>query len=591
MSLYNELKRRNVLRVAVGYVVVAWLVVQVVETIFPAYGFGDEAIRFVVMAFAIGFIPAVVIAWAFEWTPEGLKKDDGAGFSGSSVTAAAKRWDRVVMVVLAIAVAYFVVDKFMLTESPPPEPTIAVLPFKNMSSDPEQSFFSDGVSQEVHNLLARVPELRVSSWPAATGFRDQGLSSQEIAAELDVANILEGTVRKAGNKVRVTAQLIAVASNATLWSETYERTLDDIFDIQDEVAADVVSNLRVELLGELPRSQRTNPETRQLTMQAWAVMHGLTPVGQSESEGEVAEALLEKALALDPDYIDALVAKGFANLLLRNAGSITRAVEQQRWQKIKTRVLEIDAEHGLLNTYLAWDSVFEFGDFEKANEQLQLALRHGLNDLEALRVLEGIARRTGNFEAAIEIGRRSQAIDPTCQRCMWQFTESLFYAGRFDEAIEAKKRLQLLTFSERGFYHHAQTLLILGNYEAALEVVRSKGDAGENSQEIAIQAMAAWSMGDMNGFEEHVENLKQRDGSYDILLVAEVYSWARKSDLAFEWIDKAIAAGEDMNRDMFLPVWQNLRNDPRWDELRERLNWTDEQLSALDFSFILRETS
>jgi TolB-like protein/tetratricopeptide (TPR) repeat protein len=591
MSFFNELKRRNVLRVAAGYVVAAWLVVQVVETIFPAFGFGDEAIRFVVIAFGIGFIPAVVVAWVFEWTPEGLKKDDGVEYRAPAVGAAAKRWDRVVMVILAIAVAFFIVDKFLLTVSPPPEPTIAVLPFRNMSSDPEQSFFSDGVSQEVHNLLARVPELRVSSWPAASGFRDQGLSSGEIAEKLDVANILEGTVRKAGNKVRVTAQLIAVASNATLWSETYERTLDDIFDIQDEVAADVVSNLRIELLGVVPKSQRTSPETRQLTIQAWAVLHGLAPVGSGKSMAEVAEALLDKALAIDPDYIQALLAKSFADLNLRNAGVITRAEEQRRWQEIKARVREIDPEDGLYNAYVAWDSVFELQDFEQANAQLQLALRNGLNNLEALRILEAIARRTGNFDAALAIGRRSQAIDPTCTRCMWQFTESLFYAGQFEQAIEAKKRLQLVSFGSGGFYHHAQALLILGDYEAALDVYRSKERASEVLQDVTIMAMAAWSMGDTGSFEENVEKLKQRGTAHDFQQVAEVYSWAWQDDLAFEWIDKAIDAGANLHWHLFLPIWENLRGDPRWGELRERLDWTDEQLSVLDFSPVLRSTS
>ena len=125
MSLFNELKRRNVIRVAVGYVVMAWLVVQVVETIFPAFGFGDEAVRFVVIAFSVGFIPVVVVAWVFEWTPDGLKKDEGAERQGPRVAAAARRWDRIVMVVLAIAVAYFIVEKIMINRDA--EPTIAAL--------------------------------------------------------------------------------------------------------------------------------------------------------------------------------------------------------------------------------------------------------------------------------------------------------------------------------------------------------------------------------------------------------------------------------------------------------------------------------
>jgi tetratricopeptide (TPR) repeat protein len=294
--------------------------------------------------------------------------------------------------------------------------------------------------------------------------------------------------------------------------------------------------------------------------------------------------LLDEALALDPNYVQALLAKSFADLILRTTGVITREEEQRRWQDIKTRVLEIDPEDGLLNTYLVWESAFDYRDFEQANEHLQLALRHGLNDMEALRTLEGVARRTGNFDAAGVIGRRRTAIDPTCQRCFWQFSESLFYAGLFEQAIAAKKRFQLITVGAGGFYHHAQALLLLGDYEAALEVVRSKESAAKDSQDVAIMAMAAWSMQDMSSFEKYVEELKQSELAHVSQLVAEVYSWAGDADQAFAWIDKAIEADLNIHWHLFLPIWENLRDDPRWKELRERLSWTDEQLAALDFS-------
>ena len=584
MSLIAELKRRNVIRVAVGYIVAAWLVVQVVETIFPAFSFGDEAVRFVVIAFAVGFVPVVVLAWVFEWAPQGIRKDEGVERQGPAIAAGAKRWDRTVMVILAAAVAFFIVEN-ILEQPDDVEPAVVVVPFENMSSDPEQEYFANGVSESMHASLARIPALIVSAWPTARALKREGLASMEIAEKLEAPHLLEGTVQKAGSRVRVTARLIAVASDTTLWSQTYDRTLDDIFAIQDEIAADVVSHLQVELLGEVPKSQRTNPETHQLTIQAWALLHGLDAPGPDmDSPAEAAQALLDEALALDPDYVQALLAKSFADFRLRTAGVITREEEQRRWQDIKTRVLEIDPEDGLLNAYLAWESTFEYRDFEQANEQLQLALRHGLNDLEALRMLESVARRTGNIDAAVAIGQRRTAIDPTCQRCFWQFSESLFYAGLFEQAIEAKKRLQLITVGAGGFYHHAQALLLLGDYEASLEVVRSKENAGKDPQDIAITAMAAWSMNDMSRFEKHVEELKQPEWVDQIQLVAEVYSWAGDADQAFAWIDKAIEADLNMHWQLFLPIWENLRDDPRWKELRERLSWTDEQLAALNFS-------
>ena len=521
MSLIAELKRRNVIRVAVGYIVAAWMVVQVIETIFPAFGFSDEAVRFVVIAFAVGFVPVVVLAWVFEWTPQGIRQDEGVERQGPAIAAGAKRWDRIVMIILAAAVAFFIVEN-ILDQPDDVEPAVVVVPFENMSSDPEQAYFANGVSESLHASLARIPALIVSAWPTARALKREGLASMEIAEKLEAPHLLEGTVQKAGSRVRVTARLIAVASKTTLWSQTYDRTLDDIFAIQDEIAADVVSNLQIELLGEVPKSQRTNPETHQLTIQAWALLHGMDALGPDT--GSPAQALLDEALAIDPDYVQALLAKSLADYHLRLAGVITREEEQRRWQDIKTRVLEIDPEDGLLNIYLAWESVFDYRDFEQANEFLQLALRRGLNDLEALRFLEAVARRTGNFDAAVAIGRRRTAIDPTCQRCFWQFSESLFYAGLFEQAIEAKKRFQLITVGAGGFYHHAQALLLLGDYEAALEVVRSKESAVEDSQDVAIMAMAAWSMHDMSSFEKYVEKLKQSERAHDIQLVAEVAS-------------------------------------------------------------------
>ena len=582
MSLFDELRRRNVLRVAAGYIVVAWLVVQVVETIFPAFGFGDEAVRFVVIAFAVGFIPVVVFAWVFELTPEGLRKDDGAEQRGSSVAAAAKRWDRVVMLILALAVTFFLVDRILHRDAGI-VPAIAVLPFESLSTNPEHQYFSIGVPQNVHGLLARIPSLTVSAWSTAMDLRRQGLATTEIAGTLKVPNLLEGTVQTAGDRIRVTARLVAVASNTTLWSQTYERTFDDVFTIQDEIAADVVSNLRIRLLGDVLKSQRTNPETQRLTTQAWSLLH--SALGPASSAAAALE-LLDQALEHDPNYVQALIAKSFAQFNLMLDGKMTRREVELAWQDIRIRVLEADPEHGLFNAYLAWDSVFEYQDFVLANQQLQLALQHGLNDLEALRVLESIARRTGNTDAALVLGQRSQAIDPTCTRCMWQYTESLFYAGRYEESIAAKKRLQLLSQQAGGYFHRAMSHLLLGDYETALALTQTAESWDDSLQKASIASMASWSLGDATIYEAELAELRRSDSPQGLGLTAQVFAWAGEADLAFEWIERAIAAGEPFHHDLLLAVWENLRGDPRWDALRERLDWTDEQLSVLDFSAI-----
>jgi TolB-like protein len=243
LSLFAELKRRNVFRVAIAYVAVSWLLIQVAETVFPVYGLSDAAIRLVITAVAIGLIPVLVISWVFELTPAGLKRDAEVDHSAPDVLASGKKFDRVILVVLAIALGYFAFDKFVLDPARDIElveeatehaltqarvesygdRSIAVLPFVNMSSDPEQAFFSDGIAEELLNLLARIPELRVTSRSSSFMFRGDGLNLPDVASKLKVAHILEGSVRKAGNQVRITVQLIEAKSDTHLWSETYDR--------------------------------------------------------------------------------------------------------------------------------------------------------------------------------------------------------------------------------------------------------------------------------------------------------------------------------------------------------------------------------
>jgi TolB-like protein len=252
MSLINELKRRNVIRIGAGYVVTSWLIIQVVETIFPIYGLSDRAIRFVISGLAVGLLPALILAWAFEWTPECIRKDAGVERPDAAPSASAKRLDRAIMVVLAIADAYFAADKFVFSESREAaiaeaarkagrseaiveaygERSIAVLAFDDMSPEKDQAYMSDGIAEEILNLLARVPDLRVISRSSAFAFKGKDLPIPEIAQQLNAAYILEGSVRKAGDQLRITAQLIDAGSDTHRWSRTYDRRLENVFDIQ-----------------------------------------------------------------------------------------------------------------------------------------------------------------------------------------------------------------------------------------------------------------------------------------------------------------------------------------------------------------------
>jgi len=242
MSLIPELKRRNVIRVATAYVVAAWLIIQVIETTFPVFGLSDSAIRIVIIILGISYFAVD----KFVLAPDRATHREAAVAEQARVEA----------------IVGFYGDR-----------SIAVLPFTSMTSDPEQEYFADGIAEEVLNLLARIRELRVISRSSAFAFKGQGLEIPDIAERLDVAHILEGSVRRSGNKVRITAQLIEARTDTHLWSQTYDRELEDIFAIQDEIAADVARNLQIKLLRSLPKSRVTDPEVRGLTQQATQIYH------------------------------------------------------------------------------------------------------------------------------------------------------------------------------------------------------------------------------------------------------------------------------------------------------------------------------
>ncbi len=297
MSLFEELKRRNVIRVGTAYAVTAWLLIQVSETILPLFGFDASSLRLVVIVLAIGFVLVITFSWAFELTPEGLKRESEVDRSPSIIANTSKQLDRLIMVVLTLALGYFAFDKFVLDPSRDAareaevalqarsdalvesygDKSIAVMPFADMSPDKDQEYFSDGLAEELINLLAKIPGMRVISRSSAFSFKDQSMDIPSIAKQLQVSHILEGSVRKAGDQVRITVQLIDAASDTHLWSETYDRKLNDIFAIQDEISAQVVAQLKLTLLGSAPSTRQTSPEAFALFLQARYLLDRFTP--------------------------------------------------------------------------------------------------------------------------------------------------------------------------------------------------------------------------------------------------------------------------------------------------------------------------
>lgn len=308
-SVWAELKRRNVVKVAVAYVIVGWLVLQLTDVLVPLLNLPDWAGRFVFLLLLIGLPLALFFAWAYELTPEGIKREKDVDRSASITHKSGRRLDFLIIGVLGIAVVYFVSEKFFWTEDAPTltstvtEQSVAVLPFVDMSPNKDQEYFSDGIAEELLNQLAKVRGLQVPGRTSTFAFKGQNADFRVIGEKLHVAHILEGSIRKAGERVRITVQLVKAADGFHLWSETYDRNLTDIFAIQDEIAKAVAKALSITLgVGE---GDLGVAGTRDFAAYD-AYLAGLALYRQVTLDGTVqAIEYLEKAVALDPDYAQA----------------------------------------------------------------------------------------------------------------------------------------------------------------------------------------------------------------------------------------------------------------------------------------------
>jgi TolB-like protein/Tfp pilus assembly protein PilF len=454
-----------VFRVAIAYLAAAWLLTEVSNTLFEIFEVGETASQMVVILLAIGFPLFLVFSWVFELTPEGLKLEKDIDRSVPVTRKTGKQLDRVIIVLLALALGYFAFDKFVLEPARVADiveetaqqarsealvesygdQSIAVLPFVNMSSDPEQEYFSDGMAEELLNLLARVPELRVISRSSSFSFKGQNIDLPSIAAQLNVVHILEGSVRKAGNRIRVTAQLIEARSDTHLWSETYDRELNDIFAIQDEIAGEVVEALKVTLPeGEKDRlAQRYQP-----TLEAYEqLIRGRHEMDKRTATSlAAAEQHFKQAIELDPDYALAYVNLASTYHLQSNYGGLAWEESVRRQQPLIDRALQLDPLSGeayfALAMLLSVQAALTGEDHSSANEEaFQKAMELSPNTAEALsRYGDRILWREGRIEEAVEYARKAVERDPMSPILHLRVAVWTWQAGRAKEAFALLRR-------------------------------------------------------------------------------------------------------------------------------------------------------
>jgi len=461
-SVWGELKRRNVVRVAIAYAVVSWITLQFADVLIPLLSLPESVGKLVFLLLAIGFPLALIFAWAFELTPEGLKKEKEVDRSQSITSDTGRKLDYFVIAVMAVALVYFATDKFLLTDVPvttevvaddsaaPIEtgPSVAVLPFTNMSADESSGYFSDGLADTVLHMLAQVRDLRVAARTSSFKFRDQDHDIAEIGAKLNVGAILEGSVQKSGDKIRVTAQLIDVSNGFHLWSGNFDRNLDDIFAIQDEIANEVVAALKVSLLGEtveqLNRDQTDNVDAYTEYLLA------INDLNETTSENLItAVKHLEKAIRLDPNYARAHSTLGRAYLDMLDWGAMSTTEATAAARDAASRALDIAADSSEALAVLGKAELRD-GNLDLAGQLLNKAIENGPNDTVALAYLANYQLFDARPADAIATYQKILRIDPLSESAHTGLSLTLAAIRRYSEASETVERFRSIAPNSAG---------------------------------------------------------------------------------------------------------------------------------------------
>jgi serine/threonine protein kinase/tetratricopeptide (TPR) repeat protein len=454
--------------------------------------------------------------------------------------------------------------------------SIAVLPFVNMSSDKEQDYFSDGISEELLNLLAKVPELKVAARTSSFSFRGKGLEVPEIARQLGVAHVLEGSVRKSGNEIRITAQLIHASDGFHMWSQTYDRKLDDVFKIQDEIAGEVVKELKVTLLGAAPKARTTDPQAYAFYLRAVQLGRLAARDGFAQSD-----ALYHQVLAIDPRYAPAWDGLGRNAYNEMNFGLLSSAEGLGRVRESAEKALSIDPKYG---PGYARRGLFEYtnGDLAAAAEDFEHALALDPTDLTVLGSASSFLVSLGRLDDARVLLEFVVHRDPVNVTTLFNLGNAQRLSGRYDDAIDAY-RTALSLSPDRGIVHAqiGTTLLLKGDAAGALTEL--KQEKSEVWQMIGLP-MAYYALGRKADSDAALAALMEKyakDGAYNI---AYVYAFRSDPDKAFEWLDKAVE-NHDAGFSQIIGerLFQKIESDPRWLPLLRKIGKAPGQLAKIQF--------
>ncbi|PYK89472.1 MAG: hypothetical protein DME35_08695 [Verrucomicrobia bacterium] len=580
-NFFAELKRRNVYKVAVAYAVVAWLLVQIATQVFPFFEIPNWAVRLVVLVLIAGFPVALVFSWAFEITPEGIVRESEIE-SGKSITHHTGRKIVALTIVLAVVATGLLIFQFVRPRSTSPSAatisnkSIAVLPFDNLSGDPQNAYFSEGVQDEILTRLAKIAELKVISRTSTQRFKSAPNDLRQIAQQLGVENILEGSVQKANDQVRVNVQLINALTDAHLWADTYDRKLTDIFAVETEIAKTVADVLQAKLTGSeqhvIAARPTANSEAHQLYLKGRFFWNKRTGDDLKKSID-----YFQQAIAADPNY--ALAYAGVADAYVFLPG-YTAGSPQDCYPKAKAaakKALELDDTLAEAHTTLAIALLLYDFDFAQAIREFQHAIELNPNYATAHQQYGNIGLiDLGRFDDAIAEGNRAAELDPLSLVINADVGANYYYARRYDEAIaQLRKTLEM----DPGYYYAyitlGEALEMKGAGDTAIAEYQKARALNDDPSVLGLLAHAYAASGTKTGALKILDQLKALSkqryvAAYSFTLV---YLGLGDKEEALHWLEQSYQdrAGGDIEGIRVDPFLDSLRGDPRFEALAEKV--------------------
>jgi TolB-like protein/Flp pilus assembly protein TadD len=573
-STWTRLRRRKVVQWGVVYVAAAWGFLQGLEYVSEAFEWPTQLRQVALLLLLIGLPIVLVLAWYH-------------GDRGQQRISTPEFAILAVLLLLGGGAFWYYqrASETAMTASPPRVSTvvtatdrsIAVLPFVNMSPDRDQEYFADGISEELLNLLSQVPELRVIARTSSFSFKGKEVDIAEIARKLNVAHVLEGSVRKSGDTLRITAQLVRASDSSRLWSQTYDRQMADVFKVQDEIAAAVVIQLRIKLLGSAPQVRQTDPKAYALFLQGREVMR------QYNAEAiEEAILLYRQALAIDPRFAPAWTELAAAYFAQVNLGLVTTDQGLPMAREAINQALANDPTYAAAYARLAvLDGIIE-GDLAAAARHVEQGLARDPANLDLISSAGRIAGGLGRSDQAIALVEYLVARDPVNVMGHDGLGHAYRAAGRLDDAL-AQFRTVLKLSPGFGSEHYflGEVLLLKGDAKAALAEIQQ--EPFESYRRLGL-SMAYHALGRKAESDAALDEVIRKHEQTMAFNIAYALAWRGEADRAFEWLDKA-----DRYRDLGLgliarhPMLVSLHSDPRWLPLLRRLGKAPEQLAAIKF--------